>query len=571
LAIVLGILLALALAVVLLAAALIRWVRRQRAKDAREYSPETDDPALLHAEIGRLQPCLLQIALDGVDELRQGWRESERAELRAGVEGILEEWAATHEGLLAKLEDNRYQLLVQQPMLRRMAETKFAVLDAVRAYQFRGRRAGVTVSIGVGQGSTFAECGANSRQALDLALGRGGDQAAVKNPDLSYEFFGGVSRQVERTGKVRVRLMATAFAELIRGCEQVYAVGHRHADFDALGAAAGVCAMAKAQGRPAYIVLERETCMAGPLLALWDGSPEGVPEIIPPAKALAGLTAKTLVVLVDTHVAHLAESELLIEQAKLTAVIDHHRQAVDHLQGALVFHIDPGVSSSCEMVAELLQYTEPAPKLSPRQADGLLAGIMLDTRDFVLRTGAATFEAAAWLRARGADPVRVKGLFAGGQEEIRRKMDIVLRAKMIGRCAVSIVPPERAGIVPPERAGIVPPERAGIVPPERAGIVPPERAGIVLPGEQGQCLRRVCSQAADELLGVEGVDAAFILFAEGENIHISARSMGARNVQVIMEKLGGGGHQTMAAAQLPMEEYSMEDAVKALVDALDSR
>jgi len=540
LAIVLGILLALALAVFLLAGALIRWVRRQRARDARVYSPETDDPALLHAEIGRLQPCLLQIALDGVDERRHGRRESERAELRAGIEGILEEWAAAHEGLLAKLEEDRWQLLIQLPMLRRILDAKFAVLDAVRDYQFRGKGAGVTISIGVGQGSTFAQCGANSRQALDLALGRGGDQAAVKYPDLSYEFFGGVSRRVERTEKVRVRQTAAAFAELMRGCEQVYAVGHRRADFDALGAAAGVCAMAKAQGKPAYIVLDEASCMAGPLLALWskgDVSPEtrhleGSPEIIHPRQALNDLNAKTLVILVDTHVARLAECPQLLEQAKLTAVIDHHRQSVDHVQDAIIFHTDPGASSSSEMVAELLQYTEPAPRLSARQADGLLAGIMLDTRSFVLRTGAATFEAAAWLRARGADPVRVKNLFAGGQEDLKRKMEIVMRAKVIGRSAVSIV------------------------------AAPPERGC-----HSAQCLRRVSSQAADELLGLEGVDAAFILFAEEGQIHISARSMGLRNVQVIMEKLGGGGHQTMAAAQL--EEYSMEDAVKALMEVLE--
>ncbi|MDR2686485.1 MAG: DHH family phosphoesterase [Oscillospiraceae bacterium] len=321
----------------------------------------------------------------------------------------------------------------------------------------------------------------------------------------------------------------------MRGCEQVYVVGHRRADFDALGAAAGVCAMARAQGKNAYVVLDEASCMAGPLLAAWKGQ-EGAPETIHPDKALGGLNAKTLVILVDTHVARLAECPQLLEQAKLLAVIDHHRQAVDHIQGASIFHTDPGASSSSEMVAELLQYTEPAPRLPPSQADGLLAGIMLDTRGFVLRTGAATFEAAAWLRARGADPVRAKGLFAGGQDDLRRKMEIVLRAKVIGRCAVSVVPPERAGIA-----------------------------------QGAQRLRRVCSQAADELLGVEGVDAAFILFAEEGQIQISARSMGLRNVQVIMEKLGGGGHQTMAAAQLPMEEYSMEDAVKALVQVLDDR
>ena len=176
LAIIAGILLALALAVVLLASVLLRWHRRQRERDSRVYSPDTDDPELLRAQIERLQPCLLQIALDGVDELRQDWRESERAELRAGIEALLEEWAAACEGLLSKAEDGRYQLLVQLPMLLRMEDTKFSILDRVRAYQFHGRQVGVTLSIGAGQGDTYAQCGANSRQALELALGRGGDR-----------------------------------------------------------------------------------------------------------------------------------------------------------------------------------------------------------------------------------------------------------------------------------------------------------------------------------------------------------------------------------------------------------
>ncbi len=525
-AMLLGAVLVLALLLVLLVVVLIRWVRRQRIRDARTYSPETDDPALLHAQIDRLQPCLMQVALDGVDELRRGWRESERAELRAGAEAILEEWAATHEGLLAKLEDNRYQMLVQQPMLNRMVETKFAVLDAVRAYQFRGKRAGVTISIGVGHGTTYAECGSNSRQALDLALGRGGDQAVVKNWDLSYDFYGGVSKRVEKTEKVRVRIMATAFADLIHSCDQVYVMGHINADFDSLGAAAGVCAMAHAQSKPAYVVLEPQGTMAVPLLKLWEEQ-DTAPEVIAHKRALQGLSSKTLVVLVDAHTAQMAECPQLLEKAKLTAVIDHHRQSADYLTGTSVFYLEPGVSSCCEMVTELLQYTQPAPRISPAQADALLSGIMLDTRSFVLRTGAATFEAAAWLRARAGDPVRVKRLFAGDQQMIRHKLDIVIRAQLIGRCAISI-------------------------------------ARTACDGAQ----RMVCSQAADELLNIQDVDAAFILFAEEGKICISARSLGARNVQVVMEKLGGGGHQTMAAAQLPQESYTMESAVRLLMDTL---
>jgi len=522
-----SVVLALALSVFFLARARILDKRRQRERDSRFFSPDTDDPVLLRRQIDRLQPCLLQIELDGVDELRPNLRESERAELRAGIEALLEEWAAAHEGLFSYLEDDHYQLLVQQPMLRRMVDAKFAILDSVRAYQFHGRRVDVTISIGVGQGATFALCGENSRQALDLALGRGGDQAVVKNPDLSYQFFGGVSKKVEKSEKVKVRLMAKNFADLMRGCEQVYAMGHRRADFDSLGAAAGICAMAKALGKPACAVADSEVSMAGPMLDSWRAQADA-PAVISPHKAMNGLSVKTLVVLVDCHAAVHAESARLVEQAKMLAVIDHHRQAVDHIQDALLFYLDPGASSSCEMVAELLQYTVPAPKLPPAMADALLAGITLDTRSFVLRTGASTFEAAAWLRAKGADPVRVRRLFAGEQGDIKRRIEIVARAKLIGGCAVS----------------------------------------IARPASHGEDQRLVCSQAADELLNLEGAEAAFVLFEQDGMIHISARSLGERNVQVTMEKLGGGGHQTMAAAQLPASRYTMEAALKSLMEAM---
>jgi len=527
-AIIAGVVITLAVVVCFLVGALLRQRRLRLARERREYSPETEDPVLLRAQIDKLQPCLLLMELDGVDELR-GLRESERAELRAGLEALLEEWAAAHEGLFSRLEDDRYQLLVQQPMLRRMIEAKFNVLDGVRGYQFRGRRMDVTISIGVGQGSTFAECGENSRHALDLALGRGGDQAVVKNPDLSCQFYGGVSKRVEKSGKVKARMMATAFAELVRESEQVYVMGHKRADFDALGAAAGVCALAKAQGKPVYIVIDCDSCMAQPMLDSWKEQ-ERTLALLTPRKAMTELSVKTLVVLVDTHLTAQAESPQLVEQANMLAVIDHHRQAAEHIQSAQLFYIDPGASSACEMVTEMLQYTLPAPEITSLHADALLAGIQLDTRNFVLRTGASTFEAAAWLRSKGADPARVQRLFAGEHEAVKRRMEIISRAKIIKRCAVSI-----------------------------ARFAPDEALDQ----------RLVCAQAADEMLNLEQVDAAFVLHENGGNIHISARSLGERNVQLVMESLGGGGHQTMAAAQLPRAQYRMEDAVRLLAKALD--
>jgi len=323
-------------------------------------------------------------------------------------------------------------------------------------------------------------------------------------------------------------MMATALAELIRGSEQVYAMGHKRADFDALGAAAGVCALAKAQGKPAYIVIDCDSCMAQPMLDSWVGQ-DGAPALLTPRKALHDLSAKTLVVLVDTHLAAQAESPPLAEQAKMLVVIDHHRQAAEHIQTAQLFYLDPGVSSACEMVTELAQYTLPAPKITPLHADALLAGIQLDTRNFVLRTGASTFEAAAYLRAKGADPTRVRRLFAKEHEAVKRRMEIVARAKVIKRCAVSIAR---------------------------------------FHDSEDLDFRLICAQAADELLDLEQVDASFVLHEDETTIYISARSLGERNVQVMMEQLGGGGHQTMAATQLPRAQYSMDDAVRLLAKTL---
>ncbi len=523
--------------VALLAAALLRVRRKRKQAEAEALSPDTDDPVALRKQLRRRKACVLQIALDGVDELRPELRESERVELRAGIEALLEEWTAQHNGMLGKLADGRFLLAVMQPALEHMVETKFPILDAVRNYIFRDKKMEVTLSIGVGQGESFAECEQNSRQALDMALGRGGDQAAVKNPDLSYEFFGGVSKRVEKTEKVKVRILATAFAELVKGSERVLVMGHRNGDFDCLGAAVGICTLAQSLGKPAAAVLDLQSSLAAPLAELLRESGADT-QIIHPKQALAELSAKTLVVVVDTHTARQTESAELCEQAKMLAVIDHHRRAVDFLQNAVIFHHDPGVSSASEMVTELLQYSSPAPKLSQVQAEALLAGIYLDTRGFLLRTGASTFAAAAWLRGRGADTVRVHKLFSGGQEEFRRRTEIVANAKIFDRCAVSIAAFSGG-----------------------ANGASGSRGG-------GNSWRLLCAQAADELLNIEDVDAAFVLFQDGDQVCISARSLGARNVQLIMERMGGGGHQTMAAAQLPAAQVTMEDAARRLVESI---
>lgn len=470
-------------------------------------------------------PAVLYLSADNLIEATQNLRDSERAAIIGGVEQIIENWMSQFPAFMCRLGDARFVAVTEDRQLGRMIEDKFSVLSKMRRYSYEGVK-GITLSIGVGRGDTVRESGEKAKQALDMALGRGGDQAAIKQRDV-YEFFGGVSMGVEKGTKVHTRITATAIEELIEGSENVLIMGHRFADLDALGAAIGMYSEALAQKKEAYIVMARDKTLTTPLIKRMEEQGRGG-MIIDPEQAMKVLTKKSLLIIVDTHRPDFVESPELYRAAGAVIVIDHHRKVVDHIDNALIFFHEPGASSSSEMVTELLQYMGQRgnkPVVGKFEAEALLAGIMLDTRNFIMRTGVRTFEAAAYLKSCGADIISVKQLFTDDIEDYKIRNTIVSGADLYRECAIAI-------------------------------------ADVM-----GNDIRVISSQAADELLDITGVKASFVLYASDGLVNISARSMGKINVQLIMEALGGGGHQTMAAAQ--MEDISLTDAKVRLLSEID--
>lgn len=470
------------------------------------------------------KPVVAMVATDSADEIYRSYKESEYAEIISDIGRIAENWFSEYNCVFRTLSSGRALAVMREAELQKMIAQKFNVMEQVRSYTYHGASVGITLSIGIGRGETLGEAESEARQALDMALGRGGDQTAMKNSDETYRFFGGVSKGVEKRTKVRTRVVASAIAELIRGCDNVLVMGHKFSDLDCIGAAVGVCAAAGAFGKSAKIVTYEKASLASPLIEYMKAQ-SGGDLFIHPDIARHIVTEKTLLFVVDTHKADFTEEPEIYEKAPSVVVIDHHRKTVDYIQNAVIFYHEPHASSACEMVTELLQYMQRKPIIGAVQANALLAGIMLDTKEFALRTGVRTFEAAAYLRARGADTVTVKSFFNSSMENKKLRGQVVLNAQSYRNCAVSVADIKHKDI------------------------------------------RIISAQAADELLTVSDVSASFVLFETGDTANISARSMGKVNVQLIMEALGGGGHQTMAAAQLPNTDLS--EARQMLKKAID--
>lgn len=468
------------------------------------------------------RPAAVLLYIDNMDELLQNARDSERAQLSGRVETLIEDWASSTTGVLRKYSSDRFLLIVEQRHLQQMIDARFDILDRVRAVQ-AGDHQCVTLSIGVGQGETLRESEEMARQAIEMALGRGGDQAAVKTRN-GFDFYGGVSKGVEKRTKVRTRVVASALLELIQGSDNVLVMGHRFSDLDCVGSAVALASAVRSLGKPAYVAIQKAQTLAPELLERYRDAGRG-DLFIEPDEALPMMTRRTLLIITDTHNPRMLDSGKLYESATTVVVIDHHRKMVDHIDNAVIFYHEPYSSSASEMVAELVQYLSGC-VVSRLDAEALLAGIMLDTRSFVMKAGVRTFEAAAYLRRLGADTVEVKRLFSGSMELYKEKTDIVAHAKLYGRTAIAC-----------------------------------DQSG-------GGSQRRIAaSQAADELLYIKGVDASFVLFEENGTVNISARSLGDFNVQLVMEALGGGGHLTMAGAQL--EGADIREAYRRLTEAID--
>ena len=501
------------------------WVRTQRQGEPVRvlYLFDDHDLKVYAKEYFDSRPWVLLMVIDNFSELFLDAKENERSKTMSEIEHIIETFAEENCGLLKKLDKDRYIAVIEDRYMRRVEASRFQVLDQIRGIT-AGDRISATMSIGVGsKEGSLHESEALARQALDMALGRGGDQAAVKLRD-GYEFFGGVSKGVEKRNKVRTRIVANAITEIVQTSQNILVMGHRFADLDCVGAAVGLCAGLRNMGRTARIVLDENRSLAQSLVIKM--REEGLGDLfISPDTALETLSNDTLLFVVDTHVKTLLESSTVYAGCRNVVVIDHHRKMVDHIDNAIIFFHEPYASSACEMVAELNQYLGEQQKISAPEASAMLAGIMLDTKNFTLRAGVRTFEAAAYLRRMGADTVEVRKLFASNMESYQQRAQLVAAAREYRGCAIACTTREMPD------------------------------------------MRVIASQAADELLNISGVDASFLLFKVGSGVNMSARSMGAINVQVIMETLGGGGHLTMAAAQLA--DISMDDAFQKLREAID--
>ncbi|MBQ8502797.1 MAG: DHH family phosphoesterase [Clostridia bacterium] len=470
------------------------------------------------------RPSIMLSVIDNADEIYQNFKESDCAAIFSRVEQIIDDWATSYGALCRKFSNARMLIFVEERSLQRMINDKFSILDKVRDFTYEGKNTDITLSIGVGKEDKLIEANNSARQALDMAQSRGGDQVAVKH-EAQYKFFGGVSAGHEKKNKVRTRLIAKTIAEIINDSENVLIMGHRFSDFDAFGSAVGMYCIANHFGKKANIVLNQDNTLALPLVKKFtELKGDGI--IISPSESKQYAGTNTLLIVVDTHKKDFTENPELVDMATKVMVIDHHRKSVGYIEETVMFYHMPNSSSASEMVTEIAQYVDSKPVIDPFAALALFSGIMLDTRNFILRAGVRTFEAAAYLRSRGANTVDSKKLFSNDMEIFRHRNAIIDAAYTYKECAISLSPD-----------------------------------GL-------QNVRLITSQACDEMLNIEGVKASFVLYQNGKGVNISARSYGEINVQLIMEDMGGGGHQTMSACQLA--DTDMIEAEIKLQNAIDN-
>ena len=485
------------------------------------YFMDNTDLKDIAEEYAASRPVVLQICIDNLEESTEHLRAGDRARISGQIETMLEDWIAADSGVLQKYGNERFVAVTEHRHLEKMIAERFAVVNKVKA-SFPETDNNITLSVGVGEGTTIEECRIMASQALDMALSRGGDQVAVKTLN-GYDFYGGQSQGVERRTKVRTRIIADALRDLIVGSEHVIVTGHRMSDLDCLGSASALAMTARLLGAQAHVAVQLKTSMAGQLVDRYVQA--GVMDLfVEPDEALAMMGQDALLIIVDTHSAVMLDAPALYEAAERVVVIDHHRRMVNYIQDAVLTYHESASSSASELVAELLPYLY-KDKIGRIEAEALLAGIMLDTRNFVLRTGVRTFEAAAYLRSLGADTVSVKKMFSESLELYRYKNDLVSVAQVHNRTAIAVTEDDYSAH------------------------------------------RAAAAQAADDLLTVQGVLASFVITKMGEQVNISARSFGECNVQLIMESLGGGGHLTMAATQMTdVSVYEAADRLKAAID-----
>ena len=490
---------------------------------ATTYWMDVTDLEHMRTTLAETRPVVAIIMIDNYEDLMSACPEGKRSAVRAAVEEKMDQWRGGSGALLMKSDRDRYLMVLDEARYEKFAAGRFSVLDDVRTVQ-AGEGVYATLSIGVGrEAAEFEALYKNAGLALEMALSRGGDQAVVKD-QMNFEFYGGRAKTTEKRTKVKSRVMANALGDLMDDTEHVYVMGHKYADMDTLGAAAGICAIARKRGKAARIVLDMENNSVGPMLRKLRALPEYKDVFIGGGDAFLRVQPDTLLVVVDTNRPESVESEPLLESCNRVAVIDHHRRSSSYIEKmALNFH-EPYASSASEMVTELLGYLLETGDLLKAEAEALLAGIVLDTKSFTNRTGGRTFEAAAYLRRAGADTQDVQRMFQSDLESMIDRYAIIRRAVLY-------------------------------------------REDLAIAAIDEPCERVTAAKAADELLTLSGVQASFVFYPKDDGVYISARSLGEVNVQVIVEALGGGGNSTSSGGQLP--GVTVEQVCQKLQEAID--
>ena len=473
----------------------------------------------------QMVPALVYI--DNYDEVLDTVEEVKKSLLVALVDRKVTKFFASIDGLVKKTENDKYFVVFQHKYLEKMEEEKFSLLEDVKSIKV-GNEMSVTLSMGIGYvGNDYTKNYEYSRMAIDLALGHGGDQVVVKTRD-KISYFGGSNRQVDKSTRVKARVKALALREIMITRDKFFVMGHKIADIDSFGAAIGIYCAARQLGKKAQIVIDEVNTTLRPLKECF--TPEnGYPDdmFIPSQLALDEIDSHTALIVVDTNRPSYTECPNLLNRAKAIVVFDHHRQCEDVVKNAVLSYTEPYASSTCEMIAEVLQYFDEDIKLSTQEADAIYAGILIDTNNFVSKTGVRTFEAAAYLRRCGAEVTRVRKMLRNDMDAYKARAEAVRHAEVFHNMfAISVCPADN--------------------------IESPTVA---------------CAQAANELLNIIGIKASFVLTEYHDRIYISARSIDEINVQLVMERLGGGGHMNSAGAQLT--GCTLEDAKRTIENTLD--
>ena len=467
--------------------------------------------------------CVGIIMVDNYEEVMQRVNAEQKTQLMAKVESTIYDWVNQTNGILVKEDRDTYVYIFEQRNLEKIKEDKFAILDTIKDI-VRKDKIQLTLSIAISsEGKTDNEVYKSASAAMDVILGRGGDQAVIRE-NGKYQFFGGRTQELEKRTKVKARIVAHALEELIMECDKVIIMGHSNPDIDAIGSALGVYRIATSLRKDAYIVADRESPS---IKAFTECLPEEYDNVlISEETALNEIDSETLLVVVDTHKKSYVEQEELLDKTNKIVVIDHHRRSADFISQSILTFQEVYASSAAELVTELIQYTQNEVELPTIEAEALYAGIMMDTKNFTFKTGVRTFEAAAYLRRCGIDIIKVKKWFQSDLESYKRISEIVKKSEIIH-----------------------------------------DTIAISTYEIQEKDTSLICAKAADELLTIGNITASFVLGTTENKICISGRSIGDINVQIILEKLGGGGHITLAGAQL--ENVTIEEAKQELIQKID--